>query len=80
MATYVALLGVASMGLGLLFLVAMILPGLVKMIFIPIFFVFFLALHYVTWGRSMMRQKIVYDAQNPDSTPQPTRPTTDIDG
>lgn len=63
LATYVALTGMIGIGLGFFVLLAMVFPGLVKMIFIPIFFVFFLAFHYILWGRTLMQQKAEYDAE-----------------
>ncbi|MEX0728269.1 MAG: hypothetical protein WEB58_20935 [Planctomycetaceae bacterium] len=80
LATYVALMGMVGIGLGFLFLVALIVPGLVKMVFIPIVFAFFLALHYVTWGRSMMRQKALYDAQQAEPGSNPRLRPDELDG
>ena len=80
LATYLALLGMVGIGLGFLFLVALIVPGLVKMVFIPIFFAFFLVLHYVTWGRGMMRQKALYDARQAERATKPLRTSDDVDG
>ena len=63
LATYVALFGMVGIGLGFFGLLALVFPGLVKMIFVPIFFMFFLAFHYVLWGRTLMQQKAEYDAE-----------------
>ncbi len=63
LATFLAMMGMIGIGLGLLLIIAMIMPGMVKMIFIPFIFGLFIFLHYVIWGRRMIAQKAIYDAQ-----------------
>lgn len=67
MATLLALVALVAVGLGMLFLVAMILPGalyvLLALIAIPLYFVF----HYVVWGRLMSRAT-AHDGDDNDTT------------
>ena len=63
LATFLALIGMIGIGLGLLSIMVMIMPGMIKMVFIPFIFALFIFLHYVVWGRRMIAQKELYDAR-----------------
>jgi len=67
--TILALLGLFFVSGSLLFLTALVLPQVLGILIVVFGFVFFIAVHYLLWGRWMMQR--VAEAEEQKSSPPP---------